>query len=165
MSNQELINKILEALEQRQSSRHKIRLIISGVVGLVVMGVYSLGNYESKVESNIESLCRSQWQYFYKNGHTYNNFNSYINTDGKYNYTWVKYPYFSNVALMYAQPRERGLKSFVGIAFAPFANKQKNYACQICKSKNPNAYISLPVSTSSGLSCPINYDFVKVINN
>jgi Type IV pilin-like G and H, putative len=138
-----------------------IAITLSGTVGLSFIGMLFSISYEFTAKSNLESICRSQWQYFYKNGRMYNNFNSYINTDGKYNYSWVKYPYFSNVALMYAQPRERGLKSFVAIAFAPAGNKQKNYSCQICKSKSPNAYMSLPVSTSSGLSCPINYDFVK----
>jgi hypothetical protein len=142
-----------------------IAITLSGTVGLSSIGMLFSISYEFTAKSNIESICRSQWQYYHKNGRMYNNFASYINTDGKYNYSWVNYPYFSNVALMYAQPRERGLKSFVAIAFAPAGNKQRNYACQICKSKSPNAYMSLPVSTSSGLSCPGNYDFVKVTNN
>lgn len=192
MSDQDRINKVLKALQDGTESVRQnpsednyqtvlskieragqkpnfwgmaIAVTFSGVVGLFFIGTFISIGYESNAESNIGNFCRNQWQYYYKNGRMYNSFDSYIGRDEKYNYGWVKYPYFSNVAVMYAQPTERGLKSFVGIAFAPAGHKQKNYSCQICKSKSPNAYMSLPVSTSSGLSCPINYDFVKVINN
>ncbi len=162
---QTVLSKIERAGQKPNFWERAIAITFSGAVGLSFIGMLISISYESTAKTNIENLCRSQWQYSYKNGRMYNNFNFYINTDGKYNYAWVKYPYFSNVAVMYAQPRETGLKSFVGIAFAPSGNKQRNYSCQICKSKSPNAYISSPISTSSGLSCPINYDFVKVINN
>ncbi|XZN99043.1 MAG: type IV pilin-like G/H family protein [Microcoleus sp.] len=192
MSDQDRINKVLKALQDGTESVRQnpsednyqtvlskieragqkpnfwgraIAITLSGAVGLSFIVTLILISYESTAKTNIENLCRSQWQFYYKNGRMYNNLDFYINTDGKYNYTWVKYPYFYNVAVMYAQPREKGLKSFVGIAFAPAGNKQRNYSCQICKSKSPNAYMSLPVSTSSGLNCPSNYDFVKVINN
>jgi hypothetical protein len=162
---QTVLSKIERAGQKPNFWGWAIAITLSGAVGLFFMGTLISISDESTAMTNIESICKSQWQYFYKNGRMYNKFNSYINTDGKYNYGWIKYPYFSNAALMYAQPRKRGLKSFLGMAFVPAGNKQRNYSCQICQSKIPNAYMSLPVSTSSGLSCPSNYDFVKVINN
>jgi hypothetical protein len=118
---------------------------------------------ENNAINNVEKLCKWQW----------NNFRSYgkmtqgasINQgDPLYIYRCLEIQGIGyNASVVSAQPKENGMSSFVGLAFAP-TGTQKNYVCDICKSHDSN--VTPNTSTmirGTILDCPRGYFLLKRI--
>lgn len=129
------------------------KIAVFGGIGLFIVLIFASCDYETI--GKIQNLCKSHWQYYYTDGKMYNQYHSLLQSDTKYEYSRLAYSKYSNIALLYARPKQVGMRSYMALVFAPY--KQKYYSCLLCISKSNNASWQYPTDKPEGLSCPTDY--------
>lgn len=149
------------------SFRQFINLMIGIGVFCYLFLVFDLvrkADIENNAINNVDKLCKWQWNNFRIYGKMTQG-TSINQGDPLYIYRWLEIEGIGyNASVVSAQPKENGMSSFVGLAFAP-AGTQKNYVCNICKSHNYN--VTPNTSTmirGTILDCPRGYFLLKRID-
>jgi len=135
-----------------------IEVLVVGVIVFILVLVIASASDPATI-SKIEGLCKASWNYHYQKGRMYQSY-SFAESDTKYNYYWLSYSNYTNVALLHAKPKEVGIKTYMAIVIR--STRQKNYECLICKSQNNNSNWQYPRVESGLVYCPNSYNTVKL---